>query len=461
MKTQMIVVGGALWFMVSACGDGHPSTDVRTDGVASQAVASEALFIAHRRAFLRYYAPVIYKASSESSSRMGRDWVTNYNFDSDQDFSNNKNNWENLQHYVTGGEFASWSIQPTLYTAFIEFVTDGRRDAVLLYHVYHAKQQGSIHDWERIEIGLNGLVGNPGSGETVRYAVITEHSKHNSREGGDSDLNFMRTASGRHLMVWQAPERFELFEFSQGELHFVEDSWSTLRSRRNANKKAKADVNGGGKQRFHYAFVPASDPEAVDNWNAQPIDQATAAALSARTSNTVRMRQVAGVQYVLQDLADILPTHWAGGQASRHWASPSVRILLASGLEGGLDGGPGVPAGLQTFRAGAVDDEDDGEDRKGYPRKHWFWGAYEIGSKSFYSKAFDEGAPRGGRIAANGDPASLEAYFHQHDYFAHEGSRDGGGVEDERGRWLPSGWHTAAGGGFDGRWVQLFDPVTD
>ena len=35
-----------------------------------------------------------------------------------------------------------------------------------------------------------------------------------------------------------------------------------------------------------------------------------------------------------------------------------------------------------------------------------------------------------------------------------------GAVEDadrrEVGTWLPAQWHTAANGGFDGRWIQLF-----
>lgn len=437
-------------------GDGFSRTVV-LDPPRDPAEPKRTLTNDDRRAFLRYYAPVVYKASSESATRMGRDWITNYDFDADQSFSNNKDNWERLQDYVTGGQYPSWSIRPTLYCAMIEFVQEGRRSAVLLYHVYHAKQEGSIHDWERIEIRVNGISGAPGSGEVVRYAVVTEHSKHNSREGGDPDLNFLETALGHHLMVWQAPETDTLFDFDKAELHYVEDSWASIQARRASGSSARVDVNGDGNQDFHYVFVPGFDEEAVRSWNARSITQNNAAQLSAGTTARVSINDVRAVQYELQDLADIFATHWVGGRATRHWTSPNVRVFLASELAPGLDGGPPVPVGLQVFRSGAIDDEDPDEDRRGYPRKHWFWGAYEIGSESFYGLAFNEGAPRAGRGVANRDPESLGAYFHQHDFFVHEGSRDSGGVDSERGFWLPAGWHTAEEDGFDGRWVQLFD----
>jgi hypothetical protein len=78
----------------------------------------------------------------------GYDWITNFNFDNDNNiYSNNKQNWENIKRY-TLGQKSNWKINPTLYTAIIEYMTNGIKDIVLIYHVYHAKQPTSIHDWE-------------------------------------------------------------------------------------------------------------------------------------------------------------------------------------------------------------------------------------------------------------------------------------------------------------------------
>ena len=156
-----------------------------------------------RRTFLYYYAPLLFIRARSGSSERGRDWVTNFDFDRDGDFSNNKNNWEDLDRFIAGAR-SGWDIRPTLYTGLIEFMTGERKDLVLLYHVYHAKQRGSIHDWERVEIRVNGVDREPDAGEQVAYVVVTEHSKHNVRVFPDSDLNFFETGSGMHPMIWQA-----------------------------------------------------------------------------------------------------------------------------------------------------------------------------------------------------------------------------------------------------------------
>lgn len=408
-----------------------------------------------RRAFLRYYAPVILKRSSESNTRMGRDWMTSYDFDRDAQFSDNKANWEALQSYVTGGMHPEWTIRPTLYSAFIEFKTGERRDAILLFHVYHAKEEGSIHDWERIELRLNGIGKAPGGAEDIRYAVVTEHSKHNSRTTADPDMNFMVTPTGKHLLAWQAQETNGIVGFFRAEIHFVEETWASIQGRTSTDS-AKVDVNGGDAQAFHYAFVPDGDPNAVTAWNAQSISQANAQEQSAGTAATVTMGEVKRIAYELQDLADILPTHWSGGFVSRHWEAPDIQILLDEELASGLDLGPSVTKGLQLFRAGSIDSEDANEDANGYPVKHWFWGAYRLGGQSMFAEAFELGTPLGGRATANGDPGSLNAYMHQHDYFAHGGTRTDGSSDTEDGVWLPLGWSTAEADGFDGRWVQLF-----
>ena len=128
------------------------------------------------------------------------------------------------------------------------------------------------------------------------------------------------------------------------------------------------------------------------------------------------------ITYELQDLADIFPTHWEPGTAARHWTTPRVSVLFETPLAAGIAGSAEVPVGLQTFLSESLDDEDEDEDRRGYPRKHWFWGAYTMGDSSGFSAAYNDGAPAGTRAVANGDPASLGAYFRQHDYFVHEGS---------------------------------------
>lgn len=55
---------------------------------------------AQRQAYLNYYAPVILKRGDENNSKQGRDWLTNYDFDQDGDFSNNRVNWRNINQYV-------------------------------------------------------------------------------------------------------------------------------------------------------------------------------------------------------------------------------------------------------------------------------------------------------------------------------------------------------------------------
>ena len=126
-----------------------------------------------RRAFLYHYAPLLFIRARSGSSERGRDWVTNFDFDRDGDFSNNKDNWEDLDRFIAGAR-PGWDIRPTLYTGLIEFMTGERKDLVLLYHVYHAKQRGSIHDWERIEIRVNGVDAEPGAGEQVGGEDIQE-----------------------------------------------------------------------------------------------------------------------------------------------------------------------------------------------------------------------------------------------------------------------------------------------
>ena len=433
----------------------------RPDSAAAPDATSEgnawSLTDAARRAFLYHYAPLLLVRARGGSAGRGRDWVTNFDFDRDGDFSTNKDNWEDIDRFIDG-ERPAWDIRPTLYSALIELMTGDRKDLVLLYHVYHAKQRGSIHDWERVELRINGVNASPGEWERVAYVVITDHSTHKGRVGGDPGLHFLETASGSHPLIWQAEGTYDglfgLTGYFNAELHFVEEPWAAVEARGD-NANADVNVNGGGDERFHYAFVPQEDAEAVSRLDAQRLTNDTASQLAAGEVSP-RLYQVRRVTYELQDLADVLPTHWEpAGLSARHWAPPRVSVLLEEPLSAGIAGSEAVPLGLQAFLTESVDVEDDDESRNGYPRKHWFWGAYQMGDEGFLSAALNDGAPARRRIAANQDPTSLGRYFHQHDYFLHEGPD--GSITGEPQGWLPAGWHLTSAGGFDGRWVQLFD----
>ena len=43
-----------------------------------------------RKAYLQHYAPVIMQRAEESSTKKGRDWISNYDFDRDGNFANNR-----------------------------------------------------------------------------------------------------------------------------------------------------------------------------------------------------------------------------------------------------------------------------------------------------------------------------------------------------------------------------------
>src|ERR1044072_3968734 len=92
-------------------------------GLGMQASAQTwRLTTAQRQAYLNYYAPVILKCADENNNKQGRDWITNFDFDQDGDFSNNRLNWLNVPQYVNSsqgatGAYNNLRIRPTLYTA--------------------------------------------------------------------------------------------------------------------------------------------------------------------------------------------------------------------------------------------------------------------------------------------------------------------------------------------------------
>lgn len=420
-----------------------------------------------RRLYLGYYAPLIFKKADEGARKHhGYDWVTNFDFDRDGVFSNNKANWEDIDRFVSSSGMSQdadsggrrhWQIRPTLYTAIIEFMQDGRKSVVLLYHIYHAKQQRSIHDWERVEIRVDGVTGLPGTGaERIAYAVITTHGKHDRRGPGDAGWHFWETGLGKHLMVWQAPWS-QAWDFYRGELRWIEQEQYAIAERSRGGGRASLPISGASRPReVNYVFVCDCDPEATADWDARRLDRHNAHENAAKTSGGIGWQEVPRLTYELQDLADILPSHWAGNPYHLHWTPPARTIELESPILSEA-GTVLVPAGRQKFFADARDIEDDDEHRGGYLKKHWFWGTYLLGrAGSFKNKAFHGGGPGAGRGLASGRPEALGSYWWQHDYFAHDGREGDGTVTGERGEWLPGAWYSAAKGGFDGRWVQLF-----
>ncbi|CAM3873496.1 hypothetical protein G4177_31960 [Corallococcus sp. ZKHCc1 1396] len=433
-----------------------------------------------RQAFLRYYAPVIFKRANANDGRHGYDWLTNFDFDQDGDFSNNKLHWKQIPQYVdasrTGpSSFDRWRIRPTLYTSLVEYM-DGGKHLVLVYHLYHALDKNAagdyqLHDWERVELQVKNVVGDPGSGESVAYAVVTQHKRNVVRRQGNTDLQFMQTATGSHLLIWQAEWSDKLLAAHGQELRFVTEPFSFFAGRMASGGKAEADVNNDdGRKKLHFAFVPEDDAAAVATFNAQPVRYATADALASRYDNgsSANWPAVKRVTYELQDIADILPTHWEQGGYATHWLpTESETFLLESPLLNEA-GQAEVSPGLQRFFTKSRDVENE-DDREGYPSKKWFFGTFELnekasdtgggGSNAFHDNAWASTVvdSRGRtRASASGDPASPGAYWRQHDYFVHTGATDSSdGVE--QGFWLPGAWYLPESGGFDGRWVQLFD----
>ena len=431
---------------------------------------------AERKAYLQHYAPVIMQRAEENSSKKGRDWISNYDFDRDGNFANNRYSWPNLlSQYVAGSSSGSttyqhWRIRPTLYSSVIEHMEGGSKTLVLLYHVYHPvdKKATEIHDWERIEIAVRSVTGIPGAaGEYVAYATITSHKDHVMRRYGSPDLNFMQVASGKHLMIWQADEDGTELGTHGHELHFVQDSYATISARVAAGASAEVEITNDDDKAVHYLWVPETSASAVSAWGAQAITYSNAASLAAGRDSTVRWPLVKRITYELQDFADVFQSHWSGANWWVNWTSDNiVDIQLDSAI---LDeaGTVQVPAGQQRFYMGSRDTSSSSltDGREGLLAKRWFWGGYSAETDADTISGSDdfggyEGLGRGtdyySRADASGDYASLNAYWRQHDYFAHSGLIDTR-ERYESGVWLRAGWHLWQNGGYDGRWAQLYD----
>jgi hypothetical protein len=439
-----------------------------------------------RKAYLNYYAPVILKRGDENDGKQGRDWITNFDFDQDGDFSSNRVNWLNIPQYVNAsayrsGAYSHWRIRPTLYTALIEYMEGGSKSLVLLYHVYNAtdKDGKDIHDWERVEILLRGVTGTPGwSGEYVNHVTVTMHKEQLIRRYYDAGgLNFMQTATGKHILIWQADESDvewytgDAYGFHAHALRHVITPYSTIASRMSSSTAdAKIAVTGSDSKNVHYVFAPEGSQAAVDTWRAKPLSYATASGLASRVDNgnTVRWSSTKRITYELQDIADISPTHWQGNQWYVHWLMDDLKYILLESPILNEAGQPEVSAGMQLFYLRSRDIGKSGGvgADAAVLGKNPIWGNYsaEVNSEAPY-----DGDNFGGfeglgldsygrsRGAASGYYDSHNAYWWQHDFFAHSGVTTADQTHHEAGVWLPGAWYTAENGGFDGRWVQLFD----
>jgi hypothetical protein len=452
-------------------------------GIRQAQAQAWSLTTAQRQAYLYYYAPVILKRGDENDGKQGRDWITNYDFDQDGNFSTNRVNWLKVNQYVAAaanqsGLYRHWRIRPTLYTSLIEYMEGGSKSLVLIYHVYNAadKDGKDIHDWERVEIVIHGITGTPGgAGEYVNHVTVTMHREQLIRRSYDAGgLNFMQTATGKHILIWQGDESdwdgTSAYGFHGHALRHVITPYSTITSRMNSSMDAKVAVTGSDSKNVHYVFVPEGSSSAVSTWGAQALNYANASYSASRVDNgnTIRWYQVKRLTYELQDIADISPTHWQGNQWSTHWLSSDWKYILLESPIVNEAGQPEVSAGMQLFYLRARDSgrsDFDGGD-SAVLNKRPIWGTYsaEVNSEAPYDSD-DFGAFEGigvdsygrSRGAASGYYDSHNAYWWQHDFFVHSGVITSDETHYEAGTWLAGQWYTAANGGFDGRWVQLFD----
>ncbi len=434
--------------------------DASDDGSTTGPPAGPPLTDDQRRAYLHFYAPVIFKRADETDLDAGRDFIANFDFDADDwSLSNNRANWlDGIGGWTAGTDHPSWDVRPTLYVAALEFQEGGSHDLVLLYHVYHAEQgmtdfedalpeSGSVHDWERVEIRIDGVTGDPGGDETIRYIAITEHSDHIVRTPDSPDLNFMVTAAGRHAMIFQA-EQTDPAGRGYGELRFITEAFDTVMAQPDADLSVAGVVE---RQAYHYVFTTDGDADAVAQLGAMALGPCTADALAAGVTDTVPRAEAVAIEYELQDTADVFFSYLDRGTPNLDWHEPRIEIDLAEPIVS-EDGTEEVAAGRQGFFSAAYDDLDPAEDREGYPGKPYFWGAYLSDGVDVYDDAFADSA----RCEASGLADCAGAYWGQHDYFVHDGTGGDGTLSGEAGHWLRQGWHTSEGGGFDGRWVQLF-----
>lgn len=424
------------------------------------------LTMEQRRTFLHYYSPIIFKCADEDKGREGYDWISNFDYDQDGIYYNNKKNWETgLSEYVQGTGNNHWQIRPTLYTFLIEYMQNGQKNLVLFYHVYHPKDRKNIHDWERIEIRLENVTENPGNKESVKYVVITTHILQDYRQEKSSDLNFLETQFGKHVLIHQSKWNGYL-ELYKNELRYITEPLTDLYQ--NNSDSATAKVNGFDAANYHYIFVDQADKECVEFFNAKTISPSNALLLASGEDNrsTVTLNDVIRLQYELQDVADIVSSQWEENNNDLHWNLREYDVKMRDPVFNEAGNVIEVPGGDRILKF--ITGVKRNTNKKGYVGKAWFWGRYSYGNDAPTSYGFYD--PR--RMEANGFEDCIEnEYYWQHDYFAHNGEKNplsnypvprmsDFNEEEywyaESGEWLKGEWYREENGGFDGRWMQLF-----
>ena len=144
----------------------------------------------------------------------------------------------------------------------------GSKSLVLLYHVYNAadKDGDQIHDWERVEIVIHGISGTPGAGsEYVNHVTVTLHKEHHMRRYYDWELNFMQTATGKHVLLWQADESNWTTEENPRTRAALRHELVRLdrQSEPPARTPRWTSPVTDGQKNVHYVFVPEGSSAAV------------------------------------------------------------------------------------------------------------------------------------------------------------------------------------------------------
>lgn len=441
---QILIFFGIISFSITNCTSTESSKKHTRKINIITSIDDKIISIDTLRKYLHYYSPIILKQADEfDSNHEGIDLISNFFYDNDSSLSNNKENWLlNLSDYIHSPSQSNWKIDPTVYSSAILFEDNslGTYSAILLYHIYHAVQFTSIHDWERIEIRIDDISGIPGVKEQINYVTITRHSLHDTKRISDKNLNFLETPLGKHVLIWQASWNLGS-ETSQGELRFVEDNWADINKLITKNVSAQVNINESNKQSFHYIFANPCDSYVQEILNSKSISKNNINSLISGEGrqNMINFADVKTINYDLQDLADIIPTHLD----SSNWKN-GIKVDIVTPILN-EEGKVIVDKGIHTFYTTAIDKTNLLENRKGYIGKHWFWGVYISGvdGDNFYSSLGEEP-------------------WYQHSYFAHNGKIGDGTVEYELnncglflGKNDYKNWNFSEKG-FDGRWYQLF-----
>lgn len=366
--------------------------------------------------FLDYYSPVILKEANESQPKLaGIDMISNYFFD-DQVVNNNATNWLNTKYRIQK------NIQPTLYTFAIKY-RDRKTNEYkwyLVYHVYHPMQEGSIHDWERIEICVSPKGNTPSKKDSINYAVITQHSLHNSKPGNSSNLLFQQNKKGKHLVVWQArwDGSKENNDIRKAELHFV--------PKMDIYNNNQLLINGKPHY-YHYIFNPKNNqfPPSQNGFAKKPYNKP--------------IKNPINKEYKLANIADIYPSMLDSSQ----WMKP-VQVYFETPI---IDSKNKMLStkGTKTLYSQAIIDNSP-DYRQNYIHKHWFWGVYPLNSTSFSQYQLLIKTNKG---------------LKQHQYFAHNGIELKNKTITEfltTGVFLGQGEYSdwPQDDEFDGRWVHIF-----